>query len=147
MELDNSNNSMWRGALWPALVVTLVAGVVSFFTLGTSGLFGALLAAFTVVIFFSVSLLVARFTKDANPIATMALAMFSYFTKLFFMALFLIVVTRLTEPETVDRRAFGISALAISFAWLGGEVRAFLRLRLQLPLPGSENPNSRRDES
>jgi len=36
----------------------------------------------------------------------------------------------------VDRRAFGVSALAIAFAWLGGEVRAFLRLRLQLPLPG-----------
>lgn len=136
---------MWRGALWPALIVTLAAGIISFLTVGGSGLLGALLAAFTVVIFFSVSLLVARFTKDTNPIATMALAMFSYFTKLFLMAIFLILVTRLTEPETVDRRTFGISALAISFAWLGGEVRAFLRLRLQLPLPGSENPKSERD--
>lgn len=145
MEIVNSNNSMWRGALLPALIVTLVSAIVSFVTVGVSGLIGALLAAVTVVIFFSVSLLVARFTKDANPIATMALAMFSYFTKLFLMAIFLIVVTRLTEPETVDRRAFGISALAISFAWLGGEVRAFLRLRLQLPLPGSENPKSERD--
>lgn len=145
MEIVNSNNSMWRGALLPALIVTLVSAIVSFATVGVSGLIGALLAAVTVVIFFSVSLLVARFTKDANPIATMALAMFSYFTKLFLMAIFLIVVTRLTEPETVDRRAFGISALAISFAWLGGEVRAFLRLRLQLPLPGSENPKSERD--
>lgn len=145
MEIVNSNNSMWRGALLPALIVTLVSAIVSFVTVGVSGLIGALLAAVTVVIFFSVSLLVARFTKDANPIATMALAMFSYFTKLFLMAIFLIVVTRLTEPETVDRRAFGISALAISFAWLGGEVRAFLRLRLQLPLPASENPKSERD--
>ena len=134
--MENSNSAMWRGALIPSVVVTILAAVISWSASGTSGLFGALLASFTVLIFFSVSMLVAKFTKDVNPIATMALAMFSYFTKLFFMALFLIAVTRLTSPESVDRRAFGVSALAIAFAWLGGEVRAFLRLRLQLPLPG-----------
>jgi hypothetical protein len=134
--MENSNSAMWRGALIPSLVVTTLAAVLSWFIAGTSGLFGALLASITVLIFFSVSMLVAKFTKDVNPIATMALAMFSYFTKLFFMALFLIAVTRLTSPESVDRGAFGVSALAIAFAWLGGEVRAFLKLRLQLPLPG-----------
>jgi ATP synthase protein I len=133
--MENSNSAMWRGALIPSIVVTILAAATSWFLSGTSGLFGALLASFTVLIFFSVSMLVAKFTKDVNPIATMALAMFSYFTKLFFMALFLIAVTRLTTPESVDRRAFGVSALAIAFAWLGGEVRAFLKLRLQLPLP------------
>lgn len=135
MEIENSNRSMWRGALLPSLAVSILSAVIAMLTLGKSGLLGAILASFTVLIFFSVSLLVARLTKDSNPITTMALAMFSYFTKLFLMALFLIAVTRLTEPESVDRRAFGISALAIAFAWLGGEVRAFLRLRLQLPLP------------
>jgi len=80
----------------------------------------------------SVSLLVARLTREANPIATMALAMLSYFTKLILMAIFLIAVTRLTEPETVDRTAFGLSALAITFAWLTGEVRSFFKLRLEL---------------
>lgn len=130
---------MWRGAAIPSFISSLVAIVISWFVSDLSGFFGALLASFTVVIFFSVSMLVARFTKDANPIATMALAMFSYFTKLFLMAIFLIVVTRLTSPESVDRRAFGVSALVIAFAWLGGEVRAFLKLRLQLPLPESRS--------
>ena len=133
--MQSSNSAMWRGALIPSVVITILAAVISWFLSGTSGLFGALLASATVLIFFSVSMLVAKYTKDANPIATMALAMFSYFTKLFFMALFLIAVTRLTSPESVDRRAFGVSALAITFAWLGGEVRAFLKLRLQLTLP------------
>lgn len=130
---------MWCGAAIPSFISSLVAIVISWFVSDLSGFFGALLASFTVVIFFSVSMLVARFTKDANPIATMALAMFSYFTKLFLMAIFLIVVTRLTSPESVDRRAFGVSALVIAFAWLGGEVRAFLKLRLQLPLPESRS--------
>ena len=139
MDMSQSNRAMWRGAALPSFISSVIAMGVSWFVSGLSGLFGALLASFTVVIFFSVSLLVARFTKDANPIATMALAMFSYFTKLFIMAIFLIAVTRLTSPESVDRRAFGVSALVIAFAWLGGEVRAFLKLRLQLPLPESRS--------
>ena len=139
MDMAQSNRAMWRGAAIPSFIASLLTIILFWYLSGSSGLFGALLASFTVVIFFSVSLMVARFTKDANPIATMALAMFSYFTKLFIMALFLIAVTRLTSAETVDRRAFGISALAIAFAWLGGEVRAFLKLRLQLPLPESRS--------
>lgn len=137
--MAQSNRAMWRGAAIPSFFASLLTIILFWYLSGSSGLFGALLASFTVVIFFSVSLMVARFTKDANPIATMALAMFSYFTKLFIMALFLIAVTRLTSAETVDRRAFGISALVIAFAWLGGEVRAFLKLRLQLPLPESRS--------
>ncbi len=139
MEMSQSNQAMWKGAAIPSLISSIVAIFIAYLVSGVSGLLGALLASFTVVIFFSVSLLVAKFTKDANPIATMALAMFSYFTKLFIMAIFLIAVTRLSSPETVDRRAFGISALVIAFAWLGGEVRAFLKLRLQLPLPESRS--------
>ena len=136
-EMKESNRAMWRGALFPSLVVALLAIVIATIALGTSGLFAAVLAAFTVVIFFSVSLLVARVTRNADPISTMALAMFSYFTKLLLMAGLLIAVTRLTDPEAVNRRAFAVSALAVAFAWLAGEVRAFFRLRLQLPLPKS----------
>lgn len=137
---------MWRGALLPSILVTVISAIISWFANGTSGLLGTLLASITVVIFFSVSMLVAKMTKDANPIATMALAMFSYFTKLLVMALFLLAVTRLTDPETVDRRAFGVSALAIAFAWLGGEVRAFLRLRLQLSLPAEKSQDKERGD-
>jgi len=133
--MKSSSGQMWRGALIPSLVVTLLAAIISTILYSSSGLLAAILASFTVVIFFSVSLLVGKLTTDVNPIATMALALFSYFTKLFIMALFLIAVTRLTEPESVNRGAFGVSALAISFAWLSGEVRAFLKLRLQLPPP------------
>ena len=134
----NSNRELWRGAMLPALAVTVIASVIAWFVEGVSGLLGALLSSFTVAIFFSVSLLIAHFTKDANPMMTMALAMFSYFTKLLLMTVFLLAVTRLTEPDQVNRQAFGLSAIAIAFAWLAGEVRAFLRLRLTLSLPHKE---------
>jgi len=49
----------------------------------------------------------------------------------------------LTEPGDVNRTAFGVSALLVAIAWLGGEIRAFFRLRLQLSLPeNSTDPNS-----
>ena len=123
---------MWKGALLPALALTLISLVASTYFVGTPGFIGAALASITVLIFFSVSLFVGRMTSNANPIATMALAMFSYFTKLILMAIFLLAVTRLSEPESVDRTSFGISALAITFAWLFGEVRSFFKLRLEL---------------
>jgi hypothetical protein len=132
MEIKNSNQAMWKGALLPAISLSFISLIVATIISGLAGFYGAGLASFTVIIFFSVSLLVARLTRDANPIATMALAMFSYFTKLILMALFLLAVTRLTEPETVDRTSFGLSALAITFAWLSGEVRSFFKLRLEL---------------
>ena len=130
-----SNSQMWRGALVPSTLTSIVAIVCGTIFKGRSGLLGALLASFTVVIFFSVSLLVGRLTRSADPVATMALALFSYFTKLLVIAGFLIAVTHLTNPESVNRPAFGISAIAVAFAWLAGEVRAFFKLRLQLPLP------------
>ena len=138
MNIGESNSTLWRGALTPSLLVSLLSIVVSTSLIGFPGFWGALLATTTVVIFFSVSMLVSRITKDANPITTMALAMLSYFSKLILMALFLILVTRLTEPGDVNRTAFGVSALLVALAWLGGEIRAFFRLRLQLPLPGRQ---------
>ena len=136
-QIHTSNSKLWRGALKPALLVATLTIALSWFVKGAPGLWGALLASFVVVIFFSVSLLVARLTKSADPISTMALAMFSYFTKLLLIAGFLIVVTKVTSPESVNRVAFGASAIAVALAWLAGEVRAFFSLRLQLPLPES----------
>ncbi len=139
MEIAESNKEMWKGALFPSLILSALSILVSTVLLGSSGFFGSLLASFTVVIFFSVSLLVSRLTKSADPISTMALAMFSYFTKLLLIAGFLIAVTRLTDEGDVDRTAFGVSALIVATGWLAGEVRSFFRLRLQLPLPQQES--------
>lgn len=133
----DSNSQLWRGALRPALWLTFISILLSTIATGSDGFFGSLLASFTVVIFFSVSLYVGKLTKNVDPIATMALAMFSYFTKLLLIAGFLIAVTRLTQEDQVNRTAFGVSALTIAAGWLIGEIRAFFKLRLHLPLPNS----------
>jgi len=126
---------LWVGALVPSSAVAIIALVLCAILRHKSGLLGALLASATVIIFFSVHLLISKISTNLDPMITMALAMFSYFAKVIVMGVFLLLITRLTSPTTVDRTSFGASAIAIAIAWLGGEIRAFFKLRIHLPLP------------
>ena len=134
----SSDNTLWKGAILPSSVVALFLIITMSVVNGRSGLLGALLASITVIIFFSIHLLVARISRDLDPMATMALAMFSYFAKVIFMGVFLLLVTKFTERSTVDRPSFAICAILITMAWLFGEIRSFLKLRVNLPLPKRE---------
>ena len=130
-----NNKNFWRTALIPSLLIGIILIVALAVVRGSSGLWGALLGVATVVIFFSVQLLVSRISKDLEPIAVMSLAMFSYFAKVALMGAFLIIVTKTTSPTTVDRPSFAIAALSVTVVWLVSEIRAFLKLKPQLPLP------------
>ncbi len=137
---EHSSTSMLKGATKPAVIVSTAVILISSLLKGSAGFFAGILASIVVLIFFSVSLLVSRFTKNADPITTFSLAMLSYVTKLTFVAILLIAVTRLTSETTVDRRSFGIGALVISGAWLIGEIRAFLKLKLELDISPKKEP-------
>ena len=134
-----SDTQLWRGAIVPAGVVAAIALIVDTVIKGKSGFLGGLLASITVIIFFSVHLLVARISRNLDPMATMMLAMFSYFAKVIFMGVFLVLITKFTDRSTVDRTSFAISALLITMAWLVGEIRSFMKLRFQMPLPSKFN--------
>ena len=134
-----SDTQLWRGAIVPAVVVAAIALIVDTVIKGKSGFLGGLLASITVIIFFSVHLLVARISRNLDPMATMMLAMFSYFAKVIFMGVFLVLITKFTDRSTVDRTSFAISALLITMAWLVGEIRSFMKLRFQMPLPNGNS--------
>ena len=126
---------MWKGALVPAIIVG-VLGVIGFgIARGNSGAIGALLANFIVVIFFAIHLGVSKISAKMDPMLTMMLAMFSYFAKMLILGAFLLLVVKKIAPDTLDRLSFGVVAIAITFAWLAGEIRTFLKLRLTLPMP------------
>ena len=131
-EGDSWRSSLWRGALLPSLLTALLSVLIGYLVRGSAGLAASLLASLTVIIFFSVHLIVARISQSLDPASTMLVAMLSYFLKVALMAIFLILVTRLTEPESIDRPTFAVVALALTTAWLAGEIRAFLRLRTGL---------------
>ena len=134
----SSDTTLWKGAILPSSVVAIFLIITMSVVNGKSGLLGALLASITVIIFFSIHLLVARVSRDLDPMATMALAMFSYFAKVIFMGVFLLLVTKFTDRSTVDRPSFAICAILITMAWLFGEISSFLKLRVNLPLPKRE---------
>ncbi len=128
-------SQLLRGALIPALAVGAVAIALASFLKGSAGFNGALLAQFIVVIFFAVHLFISKLSTKLDPLSTFALALFSYFAKLLLLTGFLIALTRLTSRESIDRVSFGLTAITLTFAWLGGEIASYLKLRLHLPLP------------
>ena len=136
---EQSEVGLWRGALVPALILAALSLILGTLLRATSGFWGALLASITVITFFSVHLLISKLSTNLDPIATMALAMFSYFAKVILMGALLLIVTKTTSPETVDRATFAIAALSITTAWLAGEIRAFMKLTITLPLPQTKS--------
>jgi len=138
VDKQSSDTQLWQGAILPATSIAVLATTALTFINGKAGLIGGVLASFTVIIFFSVHLLVARVSRNLDPMATMALAMFSYFAKVILMGAFLLLVTKFTDRSTVDRGSFAICAILITMAWLFGEIRSFMKLRFQMPLPRKE---------
>ena len=132
-----NNANPLKSAAIPSLFVSAICIAIFAATRNSPGALGALLGSATVIIFLSIHLVIQAVSKNLDPIAVMALAMFSYFAKVAIMGAFLLVVAKITSPKTVDRPSFAVAALLITVIWLAAEIRAFLRLRPQLPLPKS----------
>jgi hypothetical protein len=133
---EKSNESqLLRGAVRPTLIVGAIAIVLFSILKGLSGFYGALLAQFIVAIYFVIHILVSRLTRNLDPISTMAMALLSYFAKLFFLGLFLWALANFTDRQSIDRLSFGVAACALTIAWLGGEIASYLKLKTHLPLP------------
>ena len=133
--MSSNESRLLRGAFIPTLLVGVIAIIISTLTQGASGLYGALLAQFVVVIFFIVHIALSHLSRNLDPISTMAMALFSYFAKLFSLGLLLWVIAKFTDRATISRLAFGITASVLTIAWLWGEIASFMKLRLHLPLP------------
>ena len=128
-----------KGALLPTAVVGALAIAIATYLEGRAGLFGALLAQVVVLIYFALHILVSKISTNLDPVTTMSLAMFSYFAKFLALGLLLWLLDRFTSETLVDRRSFGIAAVALTFAWLGGEITSYLKLKTHLPLPHEPN--------
>jgi fructose-specific phosphotransferase system IIC component len=137
--MSSNESQLLRGAFIPTFVVSLLAMAVSFFVKGLSGFYGALLAQFVTVIYFIIHIGVSRLTRNLDPISTMAMALFSYFAKLFALGLLLWALAKYTDRATINRTTFAITAVLLTIAWLWGEIASFMKLRLHLPLPDKKS--------
>jgi ATP synthase protein I len=130
-----NERDLMRGALIPTFAVGIVGIIAAALIRGKAGLLAALLAQLVVVMYFTVHLAVSAISRKLDPLTTFALAIFSYFAKIALLGLFLWLLTRFTSRQTIDRTSFAVVALALTVAWLGGEIRSFLKLQIHLPLP------------
>jgi len=131
----STERALLRGAIIPTSVAAIVSIALSTWLKGSAGLVGALLAQLVVVIFFATNIGAARLTRDLDPVMTMSIAMFSYMAKVIMLGVFLFLITTFVPESSCDRKAFALSAVAATFAWLGGEIKAYLGLKLHLQLP------------
>lgn len=136
--MSSNESQLLRGAVLPTFAVGICALAVSTFVKGLSGFYGALLAQFVVVIYFIIHIAVSRLTRNADPISTMAMALFSYCAKLFALGFLLWALSKFTDRATISRSSFGITAVVLTIAWLWGEIASFMKLRLHLPLPDTK---------
>jgi hypothetical protein len=140
-KLQRSNESqLLKGALTPTLTIGVIAIAAATYFRGTPGFIGALLAQVVVVIYFLVHLFVSKLTRDLDPMSTMAMAMLSYFAKILLAGAFFWILGQYTTEAELDRKVFGVTAVALTFAWLGGEVASYLKLKTHLPLPHEPKP-------
>ena len=139
--MQRSNESqLLKGALTPTLIIGVIAIAVATYFRGSPGFIGALLAQVVVVIYFLVHLLVSKFSRDLDPMSTMAMAMLSYFAKILLAGAFFWILGQYTTEADLDRKVFGITAVALTLAWLAGEGASYLKLKTHLPLPHEPKP-------
>lgn len=137
---QSNEGQLLKGALIPTLIVGVAAIAIATFTRGGPGFIAALLAQVVVIIYFLVHLLVSKFSRDLDPMSTMAMAMLSYFAKILLAGAFFWILGQYTTDAELDRKVFGVTAVALTFAWLGGEVASYLKLKTHLPLPHEPRP-------
>jgi ATP synthase protein I len=114
----------FKGARLPSLAVLTVA-IVSFgFAKGAKGALGALVGGLIALAFFAIHLLVSHLTRSADPAYVMALAFASYFAKVLALLAFLVTFA---GTRAFNATAFAVTTLAVSVAWLAGEIFGYLK--------------------
>jgi ATP synthase protein I len=119
--------AMQRHALIISAVVTVIALVVAFVLRGGPGLVGALAGAVVAGGLGWLGTWVMARTARATPAGVMIGAMAAFGVKIVFMLVFLLLFQGTT---LFDSRSFAFTILAVTAAWIIGEVVGFVRTRI-----------------
>lgn len=121
---------MLRGALAPASVAGVLAGVVLAVVRGSGSIAGSLLGLLVSVLFYaSGMLLLSRLVRSTSPHAFFAVAMAVYFGQIIALLLFFIAFR---SAPWLDSTALALTALVVTIAWQGFAYRAMRNARLPI---------------
>jgi len=121
------------GVLLPAAIASAIGVGIGAGVAGLRGLYGALIGAALVAVFFLSSLLVLGPTKRISPTVTMLIAMLLYGAKIVALVVFMVV---LFQPggfgERLDRESLAGTVIALTLVWTVLEIRAATKSRQPL---------------
>jgi ATP synthase protein I len=119
--------AMQRYAAIITVVVAVIGLVVGFLVRGVPGLIGALVGAVIAGGLGWLGTWVMARTARATPAGVMIGAMTAFGVKIIFMLVFLLLFQGTT---LFDSRSFAFTILAVTAAWIVGEVVGFVRTRI-----------------
>jgi ATP synthase protein I len=120
-------SAMQRYAVIVTAIVAVLALVVAFLMRGGPGLLGALVGAVIAAGLGWLGTWVMARTARASPAGVMIGAMTAFGAKILFMLVFLLLFQGTT---LFDNRSFAFTMLAVTVAWIIGEVVGFVRTRI-----------------
>jgi ATP synthase protein I len=120
-------SAMQRHAVIVTAVVALIALVAALVLRGVPGLVGALVGAVIAGGLGWLGTWVMAMTARATPAGVMIGAMTAFGAKILFMLVFLLLFQGTT---LFDSRSFAFTILAVTMAWIIGEVVGFVRTRI-----------------
>jgi ATP synthase protein I len=120
-------SAMQRYAVIVTAIVAVLALVVAFLMRGGPGLLGALVGAVIAAGLGWLGTWVMARTARASPAGVMIGAMTAFGAKILFMLVFLLLFQGTT---LFDSQSFALTILAVTVAWIIGEVVGFVRTRV-----------------
>lgn len=120
---------MLRGALLPALVVGLLAAVVSWWTHAESGALSALIATVVTASFFAAGAWGLRFILGGGAGLALAGALVVYLGQLIAVTAAFLAIRQLAWVESIP---FALTAIAVTITWQVGAIAGFSRARLAI---------------
>jgi len=122
--------AMLRAALVPTLLVGAIAAVVAGVAVGAEGVWGALLGAVLVLVFFGLGLVVLGRCAGIDPALTLVIALGLYAAKVVLIGgAFVAMDSTGVLRGFADHLTLGVTAIACTLVWTVGETVAAVRSR------------------
>lgn len=120
-----------RAILLPVIALTAIAAIIAGVVTGSAGVWGALLGGLVVCLFMGSTPVILTPAVKASPVLSLPVAVAFFTTKTASVVMVLALLFDVGGlADHVDRKAFGLAALAASLAWTVLQVLAFRRERV-----------------
>ncbi|MFD6284991.1 hypothetical protein OHS59_15100 [Streptomyces sp. NBC_00414] len=118
----------------PTAAVGAIAAVVSGVVAGGKGAVGALVATLVVILFMGIGLYVLQRTAKSLPHLFQAMGLMLYTAQILLLFIF---VAAFKNTTLFNPKAFAISIVAATLAWIGAQARAQMKAKILYVEPES----------